>query len=111
MPICIAGMHRAGTSMVARLLEGCGLDLGGPARFAPPAPDNRDGYWEDLRFVAMNDRILDRLGGAWGAPPPPAPGGGAAPGPESERGEGRALAAGRREPRGWAGTRTSLDRP
>ena len=22
MPICIAGMHRAGTSMVARLLEG-----------------------------------------------------------------------------------------
>ena len=30
MPICIAGMHRAGTSMVARLLEGCGLDLGGP---------------------------------------------------------------------------------
>ena len=69
MPICIAGMHRAGTSMVARLLEGCGVDLGGPANFAPPAPDNRDGYWEDLRFVALNDRILDRFQGAWDHPP------------------------------------------
>ncbi len=26
--ICIIGMHRSGTSMVARLLNLCGLDLG-----------------------------------------------------------------------------------
>ena len=111
MPICIAGMHRAGTSMVARLLEGCGLDLGGPAHFAPPAPDNRDGYWEDLRFVAMNDRILDRLGGAWDTPPTPASGWEASPELESERREAEALAGGRAEPWGWKDPRTSLTVP
>jgi hypothetical protein len=111
MPICIAGMHRAGTSMVARLLEGCGLDLGGPTRFAPPAPDNRDGYWEDLRFVAMNDRLLDRLGGAWDNPPTMAPGWEASPDLEAERREAEALVGGRAEPWGWKDPRTSLTIP
>jgi hypothetical protein len=111
MPICIAGMHRAGTSMVARLLEGCGLDLGGPAHFAPPARDNRDGYWEDLRFVALNDRILDRLGGAWDHPPAPAPGWEASPDLEAERREAEALVGGRADPWGWKDPRTSLTVP
>lgn len=30
MPVCILGMHRSGTSMVARLLHHCGLALGEP---------------------------------------------------------------------------------
>jgi sulfotransferase family protein len=111
MPICIAGMHRAGTSMVARVLEGCGLDLGGPAHFAPPAPDNRDGYWEDLRFVALNDRILDRLGGAWDHPPALTRGWEALPDLDPERREAEALAGGRAEPWGWKDPRTSLTVP
>lgn len=111
MPIIIAGMHRAGTSMVARLLEGCGLDLGGPGHFAPPAPDNRDGYWEDLRFVALNDRILDRVGGSWDQPPALPPGWEAAPELEAERREAASLVAGRAEPWGWKDPRTSLTIP
>ena len=33
---CIIGMHRSGTSMVVRLLNLCGLDLGPPEQFMPP---------------------------------------------------------------------------
>lgn len=108
MPVCIAGMHRAGTSMVARLLEGCGTDLGGPAHFAPPAPDNREGYWEDLRFLALNERILDRLGGAWDHPPDLAPGWESSPILEPERREAHGLVSGRAEPWGWKDPRNSL---
>src|SRR5688500_12617514 len=111
MPIAIAGMHRAGTSMVARVLEGCGLDLGGAVHFAPPAPDNRDGYWEDLRFVAMNDRILERLGGAWDHPPAAPRGWQASPELEAERRDAEELVSGRAEPWGWKDPRTSLTLP
>src|SRR5438552_6578491 len=66
---CITGAHRSGTSMVARLLHSCGLDLGPESDLMPPAPDNPDGFWENLSFVAMNDELLNELGGAWDLPP------------------------------------------
>lgn len=111
MPICIAGMHRAGTSMVARLVEGCGVDLGGPAHFAPPAPDNRDGYWEDLRFVVLNDRILEKFQGAWDHPPVLPPGWEASADLEAERREAGEIVRGRSEPWGWKDPRNSLTIP
>jgi len=111
MPICIAGMHRAGTSMVARMLEGCGVDLGGPEHFAPPAPDNRDGYWEDLRFVALNDRILERFQGAWDHPPVLPPGWEAAADLDAERRDAEAILRWRAEPWGWKDPRNSLTIP
>lgn len=55
--------------MVARLLHTCGLDLGPESDLMPPAPDNPDGFWENLSFVAMNDELLNELGGAWDLPP------------------------------------------
>ena len=66
---CIAGAHRSGTSMVTRLLHTCGLDLGPASDLMPSAPDNPDGFWENLNFVAMNDELLNELGGAWDLPP------------------------------------------
>lgn len=108
MPVAIAGMHRAGTSMVARVLQICGLDLGGAADFAPPAPDNTEGYWEDLRFVSMNDRILDAFAGAWDAPPALPDGWVRDPRLDGIRREAEALAAARPEPWGWKDPRTSL---
>jgi GT2 family glycosyltransferase/glycosyltransferase involved in cell wall biosynthesis len=67
--ICIAGAHRSGTSMLTRLLHGCGLYLGPNDALMPPQADNPDGFWEHLSFVALNDELLEALGGAWDLPP------------------------------------------
>ena len=64
MPVAIAGMHRSGTSMVARLLQQCGLDLGPTDQLLPPRPDNPEGFWEHAAFVALNDDILTAAGGS-----------------------------------------------
>src|SRR5258706_14429387 len=69
MPVCVAGMHRSGTSMVARLLNLCGYYLGPDEEFALPAADNPGGFWENARFVDINERILGALGGGWDCPP------------------------------------------
>ena len=111
MPVAIAGMHRAGTSMVARILRMCGLDLGSDEHFAPPAPDNTEGYWEDLRFVAWNERILEVFEGAWDAVPSFPSGWPSDPRLQAVRDEADALAAARPEPWGWKDPRTSLTAP
>ena len=68
MPICIAGMHRSGTSMVTRLLQGCGLFLGPKEELGFDSNDGEPHY-ENVRFVALNDEILNRQGGSWNNPP------------------------------------------
>lgn len=70
IPVCIAGMHRSGTSMVAKLLHNCGLHLGEGGDLLPPSADNLDGYWEHLAFVRLNEALLHELKGAWDNPPP-----------------------------------------
>ncbi|HWH91393.1 MAG TPA: glycosyltransferase, partial [Candidatus Binatia bacterium] len=67
--ICIAGAHRSGTSMLTRLLHACGLYLGPKDELMPAQADNPDGFWEHLGFVALNDELLNALGGAWDLPP------------------------------------------
>ena len=67
--ICIAGMPRSGTSLVTQLLHRCGLHLGPPDDLMPAAADNTDGYWENLKFVQLNERLLAASGGTWYAPP------------------------------------------
>lgn len=68
MPICIAGMHRSGTSMVARLLQTCGLFLGPEDELGFDSNDGEP-HFENVRFVAFNDEILSWLGGSWNNPP------------------------------------------
>jgi hypothetical protein len=75
MPLCIAGMHRSGTSMITNILHCCGLDLGPQDDLLPPAADNPDGFWENRSFLKLNDSILEDLGGAWDRPPRPGPAG------------------------------------
>jgi GT2 family glycosyltransferase/glycosyltransferase involved in cell wall biosynthesis len=67
--ICIAGAHRSGTSMVTRLLHRCGLELGPESDLMPPQADNPEGFWEHLGFAALNEELLNELGGAWDLPP------------------------------------------
>lgn len=70
MPVCVTGMHRSGTSLVANLLGRCGLYLGEEDKLLPASPDNTDGYWEHRDFVNLNDEILLALGSAWDFPSP-----------------------------------------
>ena len=55
--------------MLTRLLHGCGLYLGEKKELMPSQADNPDGFWEHLGFVALNDELLNALGGAWDLPP------------------------------------------
>jgi hypothetical protein len=74
MPLCITGMHRSGTSMVARLLNLCGLYLGPAKDMLPAAADNPEGFWEHRDFLRANDQFLKAAGGTWDSPPPAADG-------------------------------------
>ena len=55
--------------MLTRLLHACGLYLGPKDELMPAQADNPDGFWEHLGFVALNDELLNALGGAWDLPP------------------------------------------
>ena len=67
--VCITGMHRSGTSMVARMLNLSGIYLGAEEDMLPAAPDNLEGFWENKHFVDINEKIFQTLGGRWDAPP------------------------------------------
>jgi len=69
-PVCIAGMHRSGTSLLARLLHECGLHIGRSDELVPATPANVEGYWEHAAFVEFNERLLAEVGGAWDIAPP-----------------------------------------
>jgi GT2 family glycosyltransferase len=73
-PVCIAGMHRSGTSMVAHLLHDCGLYLGPVSDLGKPGPDNQDGFWENAHFVKINEALLTHLESGWDSPPAEASG-------------------------------------
>src|SRR5687768_9094893 len=72
--VCITGMHRSGTPMIAHALSRAGLFLGDPQDLHGPSDDNPDGYWEHKRIVAINDDLLELFGGGWDLPPQLAPG-------------------------------------
>jgi hypothetical protein len=69
-PVCVTGMHRSGTSMIANALRQAGLDLGPESEMVATRLGNSEGHWEHRRFVALNDELLARLGGWWAVPPP-----------------------------------------
>jgi hypothetical protein len=61
--IVVIGMHRSGTSAVARGLAALGVDLGDD--FLNAQPENPTGYWEDRGIVELNERVLKTLGLKW----------------------------------------------
>lgn len=72
--VCILGMHRSGTSAIARAVNLLGVYLGEDADLMAAAPDNPKGYWERNDIVELDDRILAGLKMSWDTPLPP-PGG------------------------------------
>lgn len=66
MTVCIAGMHRSGTSIAARLLGTAGLYLGPDSDHLPPGPDNPEGLWEKPPLLQLKRANLERPGGRMG---------------------------------------------
>ena len=92
--VVLAGMHRSGTSLVARYLMASGVDLGDS--LIGPLPSNPYGHFEELTFVELHERALER---SWQHPRFSA----------EERAAARQLIAARRErggPWGWKDPRT-----
>ena len=62
--VVVLGMHRSGTSTITRALQALGVGLG--EKLIPGIQgDNDKGFWEDIDFHTVNERILDKSGGAW----------------------------------------------
>ncbi len=62
-------MHRSGTSLLARLLNVAGVELGAPEQLAAAAEDNPRGFWEHLGLREVQDELLRAFGGSWLHPP------------------------------------------
>jgi hypothetical protein len=61
--VIILGMHRSGTSAVARVLSLLGADL--PRNLMAPAKGNPKGHWEPERIVGLHDEILAEVASSW----------------------------------------------
>ncbi|MCP4143411.1 MAG: glycosyltransferase [Chloroflexi bacterium] len=62
--ICVVGMHRSGTSVIARSLQVLDVELGNS--LMPPDPNNNPtGYWEDLEINELNIKMLNYLESDW----------------------------------------------
>jgi hypothetical protein len=64
LTVIILGMHRSGTSCVARVLNLCGLYLGDDL-LDSASLSNMEGKWESRAAVEINDSILALSGGTW----------------------------------------------
>jgi len=61
--VVVLGMHRSGTSALARGVQMLGVYLGN--NFLSPQPDNPTGYWEDKNIYELNERLLAVFGLKW----------------------------------------------
>ena len=64
--IIVLGMHRSGTSAIARGLKVLGVDLGNKL---VPAHEgvNDKGFWEDFEIYMLNEEILNSIDHDWDA--------------------------------------------
>jgi len=65
----VTGMHRSGTSLLARVCQVVGVDLGDPEGLMQAAEDNKEGFFERLEVVELHEHLLHHLGGSWDLPP------------------------------------------
>ena len=63
--VCILGMHRSGTSVVAKAVGVLGAYLGAAEELLPAAPDNPQGFWERRDVCGLGERLLAALGTTW----------------------------------------------
>ncbi|MEP0201374.1 MAG: glycoside hydrolase family 99-like domain-containing protein [Halioglobus sp.] len=62
----ILGMHRSGTSAIAKAMEVFGVSLGN--NLIPAGFDNEKGFFEDRDITSFNDHLQEMLGYQWYGP-------------------------------------------
>lgn len=65
MQIMVLGMHRAGTSAVARLINLMGAYIGPEDQYLPATADNPKGYWERIDVLQLHEWLMAQLGADW----------------------------------------------
>lgn len=65
MQLIVLGMHRSGTSVVARLLNMMGAYFSAEGGATETTGANRKGYWERKDVIALNNQLLRGLGCEW----------------------------------------------
>lgn len=63
----ILSSHRSGSSATAGILDVLGIHMGDS--LLKPSSTNPKGYFENVDFVYLNDKILHTVGAAWDNPP------------------------------------------
>lgn len=108
--VCIIGMHRSGTSMIAQLLHHCGLYLGPENQLLGATSANTDGHFEHKGFLKINRALLEYFQASWEFPPQWKAGWQTDAAIESMRADARALIAelSPRSPWGWKEPRTTV---
>jgi hypothetical protein len=66
--VVVLGMHRSGTSAVARAVNLLGVPFG-DGRIVPVTLGNPMGHWESWELQEINDEVLAAFGGSWAGPP------------------------------------------
>src|SRR5262249_46234505 len=61
--LLVAGMHRSGTSALARVLSLLGCDL--PKPLMGGGASNEAGHWEREAIADFNDALLESAGSSW----------------------------------------------
>ena len=61
--VVVLGMHRSGTSVIARGLQVMGVELGNNLMQANEY--NTKGFWEDMDIYTLNEEMLNSLNKAW----------------------------------------------
>ena len=68
MQLIVLGMHRSGTSVVARILNLLGCHFGPESLAVGGNDENPKGFWERLDVVELNDSMLQAACAAWHCP-------------------------------------------
>ena len=63
--VLVVGMHRSGTSAVARVLNLLGLPLCDASDLMPHLNGNPTGHWESQTLMQFNERLLAEIGAYW----------------------------------------------
>ena len=61
--VLIFGMHRSGTSAVARVVNLLGATL--PKKLLEAGPSNEAGHWEPIELMSLHDQMLAEAGSRW----------------------------------------------